>query len=357
MTGSPRQTGLGRILFAPLRWLWIAISVAVPFVTFLFLFGLVAVELIPLGSQFGLLLVVVPFIALMVTVLIKVLPALIPLRRRRAGISSREQAAIFGLLALVIIAAALITPTTIERLSRNEDAKAAIRHFAIEHDPGVELGSLERTLAEFERARRRMSEEWTVQPDAPPISLEILQDMETYRQIRHEDWSTGFAICRERGIVIVVPVEGESGVMNEYDRSDTPRHEMVHGMMCQILGQEAYFSIQLWYHEGLAQLYQNDKLTNLFDRVFNRLDVWLNRDRLPSPERFCDYRLDGSDPDVRLFYQTSWEFVRSLESARGRADLNAIVTDVAAGDTFERSMERRLGGVCADLYAEWREIL
>ena len=281
LTGSPRQTGLEKVLALSSLWLWRALSVTIPFITFLFLFGLTALELIPLGPEFGLLLVIVPFIALMATALIKIFPALPPIRRRRAvgGVSTRERMALYALLTLAVIALAIITPTTIERLSRNEDAKAALLHFQIKHDPGVELPSLERTLAEFERARRSLSQEWTIPPEAPPVSLEILQDLETYRQLREEKWSTGFVVCRESGVVIVVPVEAESGVVSEYDRSDTPRHEMAHAMMCQVLGQEAYFSIQLWYHEGLAQFYQYDKLTNLFDRAFNRLDVWWNRER------------------------------------------------------------------------------
>ena len=361
LTGSPRQTRLGRILSVPLRWLWKAISVAVPFVTFLFLIGLTAVELIPLGPGFGMLAFIVPVMAVVATILIKVIPAISAGSRRRAQARParrrRELLALIPLLALLVIAAAIIAPTMFDRLSRNADAKSALDSFVLEQRQDVEAHGLERTLAELERARRSLSEEWTVPDDAPPISLEILQDIESYRRTRDEGWSTGFVMCNEDGVTIVVPAESASGMLREYQHSGTPMHEMTHSVICQIVGREAFFSIQLWFHEGMAQFYQNEPATKLFDRAFNRIIVWLKRDDLPSPERFCDYRLDGPGHEIELFYQTSWEFVRSLEAESGRATINAIVTDIAAGETFDHGMERRLGGVCADLYAKWTESL
>ena len=357
MTSSTRQTGLNKFLAASSLWLWRAISVIVPFITFLFLFGLIALELIPLGPGTGTLVFIVPVMAAVAVALIKIIPAL-PARTRRGerGFIG-EIPILLSLLALFIVAAAMIIPTTIGRFSRGEDAAMALRSFKLKYDAGVDLRGLEQTLAEFERARRSLAEEWTIPPEKPPISLEILQDVQAYRQTRDESWSTGFLRCEEGAVTIVVPVESDHGALREYQHAGTPMHEMVHGAMCRILGQEAYFSVQLWFHEGMAQLYQNKPAGRIFERAANRIEVWWNRDRLPSPERFCDYQLDGSARDVRLFYQTSWEFVRALEDRYGRAVLNAIVTDVAAGATFDQSAERRLGGVCDHLYAEWRERL
>lgn len=342
-------------------WLWKAISIFIPLVTFLFLIGLVAVELTPLGPRFRLLIFIVPAAALISTILTKTLPP-IRLRKRRAEDPptrrrGRESLAISALLSIMLIVAVIIMPTTIERLSRTDDARAALSSFAIQHDPAVSPDSLELTLAEFERARRSLAEEWTVPPEIPPVSLQLLPDIEAYRQLRNESWSTGFALCEESGAKIVVPVEITSGVLDEYHHSGTPTHEMAHGMMCQILGQRAFLSIQLWFHEGIAQLYQNQGMTKLFDRAFNRAIVWWKRDALPPPEKFCDYDLREPGADIELFYQTALEFVRSLEASHGRRTLNATIEDVSEGDPFDHSLKDRLGGVCPDLYAEWTESL
>ena len=310
MTSAPQKTVLAKILAAFSRFLWEAISLLVPLLTFTFIFGLVAVELIPLGPSSRFLAFIVPAIAVVAALLMKTLPSVSAGKLRRGGrarfglrLYSRERIALFALMSMFLIAAAVIIPTTIERLSRTDDARIALRSFTLIRHPAVDIHNLERTLAELERARRSFSEEWMIPDDAPPITLQLFPDIESYRQIRDERWSTGFVRCKGGGVTIVVPVEKTAGMLDEYSHSGTPTHEMAHAMMCQTLGQEGFFSIQLWFHEGMAQFYQNQNLTKLFDRAFNRTSVWLKRDSLPPPDRFCDYQLDGTGSEIALFYQ------------------------------------------------------
>ncbi len=361
MTTSPTQTGLGKILATSQRWLWNAVSVLIPFITFVFLLGLAAVEFIPLGPGFRLLALIVPAISAIAVALIKIIPTFSARNRpgesRSHGTLRREIPALLSLLALSILVVAMIIPTTIGRFSRSQDAQMALKSFALEYDPDVDLNSLEQTLAEFERARRTLAQDWTIPPEKPPVSLEILRNIEAYRQTRDESWSIGFLRCEQDKVTIVVPVESDSGVLREYQHTGAPMHETTHAVMCQILGQEAFFSMGLWFHEGMAQLYQNKPASRIFDRAANRIMVWLNRNSLLQPEKFCDYQLEGSGTEIDIFYQTALEFARSLEATYGNHALSAIIEDVSNGATFDDSLEHRLGGVCMELYTEWKRSL
>ena len=240
-----------------------------------------------------------------------------------------------------------------ERISRSDDADSALRSFAPFYDPGIDDHRLERTLAEFERARRSLAKEWSVPAGTPPITLYLFKGIDEYRESRGLNWSSGYAECRRNEVVIAVPLEEASSLLNEEHHSGIPLHEMVHGIMCQLTGQGAYRSIPAWFHEGIAQFYENSGRTKFMERALNRTGVWWKRDNLLASDAFCSGWREIPRVAVALFYQTSWEFVRSLESKHGRRAINSIIYDVTEGAAFEDSLTRRLGGTCTTLYKEW----
>ena len=84
------------------------------------------------------------------------------------------------------------------------------------------------------------------------------------------------------------------------------------------------------------------------------MTTWLDRHRLPEPERFCRKVFEERDSeDKRVFYRTAAEFVRRLEAEHGSRVLGQVLDDAKAGTVFENSMRVRMGGTCLDLYGGW----
>ena len=187
--------------------------------------------------------------------------------------------------------------------------------------------------------------------------LHLFQDIGEYRKSTGSNWSSGFAMCQEDAVIIGVPLEEASNLLNEDPHSGTPMHEMVHGMMRQFLGHTSYTSIPSWFHEGVAQFYGNLEASRIADRVLNRITVWLDRENLLESEVFCEQRVNGPRSKVVIFYRTSWEFVRSLEAEYGRHTINAIIDDVSNGVPFDASLTGRPGRTCTVLYEEWAQSL
>ena len=127
---------------------------------------------------------------------------------------------------------------------------------------------------------------------------------------------------------------------------------MVHALMCQALGPEATHSVSRWFHEGMAQLYESEG-PGTFDGTVNRIMVWFNRNDLMAARPFCLASTWVSQAEMKLFYGTSMEFVRTLESQHGRDKLITVIQAVQKGEPFEESLHKHLGGSCDELHEKW----
>ena len=316
---------------------------------------------VSLGSWFGpMTTIVAPLVALPIAIL------LTRTKPRRGGrlnewIKQHElKALILPIVATLPVAAIAMSPAIIEHRSRSQDAEAALQSFVPIHESVVDHVRLERTLAEFERARRSLADQWLMPDSSPRIVLYLFRDIRQYKGYMATmglDWSGGYAICREDGVTIGVPLEEASNVLEESPATRIPLHEMVHATWCQKLGQESYRSIPKWFHEGMAKWYEGAGWRQFPDKVVNRWIVWLSRGSLMSATEFCGYTSGGSHAEIKLLYGTSWEFIRSLETDHGIEGLNAVIEDVGAGKDFDESLRARIGGTCAELYEDWSRSL
>ena len=234
------------------------------------------------------------------------------------------------------------------------DAEAARQHFSVvNYGQSFERSKVNQTLAEFERARRHLEREWP-KPDAiTPISLHLFRDIREYHASTGRNLSRGLALCQPAGAVVLIPLEEALDILTENDYTRTPLHETVHAMICQSLGERAFHSIPRWYHEGLAETYENEGSYQRIERALVRLYFGLILDDFMAPQVFCGEPLDDPASDMVLFNRIAMEFVRALEGDRGRGTLNVLVEDVGDGIAFETSLRSHFGGTCEELYSDW----
>ena len=233
------------------------------------------------------------------------------------------------------------------------DAEAALANFQVRYERGVDPSRLNQTLAEFERARRSLERTWPNPPDSAPITLRLFGSIEEYHAITGRHYTAGVAFCPPTGAVVWVPLEQAIELPGEDDHTRTPLHETVHAMMCQYLGEEGFYSIPRWFHEGMAELYENEARHLRPERVDNRLYVWFHGDKLMASESFCTEPFMRPESEIGLFYMTVLEFARSLETEHGRNSLLGVVDDVQDGISFEESLQNRFGATCVELYSDW----
>ena len=319
---------------------------------------------VSLGSHFGLMVTAVaPLFALPITVLAAKIIARInsqpdELSDEEAKTRRRKFTAIATVVFLMMLVLTM-APTVMDHQSRSLDAAAALQSFSPLDPSSLDSADLERTLAEFERARHELGDQWLIPDSSPLIVLFLFRDEWEYRNYTRANWGIeyagGHAICSPSGATVGVPLEDASSLLKELPASTTPLHEMVHATWCQKLGQTSFYSIPAWFHEGVAERYQNEGWRQIYDRPWNRWMVWINRESLLPANEFCGFEPRDNADEIALFYGTAYEFIRSLEAEHGIKHLNAIVNDIEAGMGFDDSLRDRLGGTCSELYGEWSQ--
>ena len=322
---------LGKVSEVFIGWLFI-----------LALLELIVVSTVSLGSWFGpMTKVVAPLVALPIAIRLALIKRHSDSRSNGWTKRHGRKAILLFVVAILPVMGFAMSPAIIEHRSRSQDAEAALQSFIPIHESDVDHARLERTLAEFERARRNLADLWSIPDSSPRISLYLFRDLRQYKgyvTTMGLDWSGGYAICQEDGVTIGVPLEEASNVFEESPASRTPLHEMVHATWCQKLGQGSYRSIPKWFHEGMAQWHDSASFRQFLDRALNRWMVWLSRGSVMSATEFCGYTSGGSHAEIRLLYGTSWEFIRSLETSHGIQRLNSVIGDVGAGKDFDESL-------------------
>ena len=217
--------------------------------------------------------------------------------------------------------------------------------------------AVNQTLRELEDSFHRLQDIWVLPETADKIRVWLFRNLQDYQTITGNQDAGGHASCpSEVGPAIVIPLERAPSAATDDNFSRTPMHEMVHALMCQSLGNEAFYSMPRWFLEGMAERYEMEGIARIMSRVEMRARLWLSRHSLMAPDRFCARRLTARDELERaLFYETSREFANSLEARHGIEALNLVVDDVRTGVTFDESMEKRMGGSCNELYMRWKD--
>ena len=342
-------------------WIMVAIVRVVLSVVFLFLVLTFALDNIALGPGFNMTIVGGAAVALCVTLLLNVffgrVVAWLEIRLndlRPLKLSPRVGRVLSGLGALVMVGFSLGTLVwfNLHQSRTIADAEAALANFQVQVAEGLDRSNLNQTLAEFESARRSLEQEWPNLGDNSPITLRLFSSFEEYHAVTGRHYSAGEAFCPPTGAVVWLPLEEAIELPGENDHTRTSLHEMVHAMMCQYLGHEAFYSIPRWFHEGMAELYENEA-KHFSIRVENRIRVWFYRDKLFPAEIFCTEPFMRPETEFGLFYMTVLEFARSLETEHGRDSLLGVVNDVQDGISFEESLQNRFGTTCVELYSDW----
>ena len=215
----------------------------------------------------------------------------------------------------------------------------------------LERTQVNQTLAELQEAYEHLGRELPKRVSEDPISIHLFRNLQEYRAITATPGAFGSVLCNASGTLLAIPLENVPDLLSE-DESRTPMHEMVHALMCQALGPEATHSVPRWFHEGMAQLYESEG-PGKFDGTVNRIIVWSKRHDLMAARHFCSASTWASQAEMTLFYRTSLEFVRTLESQQGRDTLIAVIQEIQEGESFDESLHKQLGGSCNQLYEGW----
>ena len=341
------------------RFGWVATTWVLLSAFFIVVFTSATIELVTLGPRFMHSILITWALAWLVAGLVTALIR----RLNTKGRSTRKQN-VMVFTTLLVLALGVVTTPFIEREikeRRNEEkAEAALKRYTLASHLGVgkefDKQAVNQTLAELEDSYHRLRDIWPLHEDAGKIYVQLFRNLQSYHKETGNLGAAGHLHCTEYSPVISIPLEKAPSASTPDNFSRTPMHEMVHALMCQSLGREAFISIPVWFHEGMATRYHTEGFLRVMKRVEIRVATWLIRNDLTNTKAFCNQGPLRSDrKGMAIFYVTSLEFVNHLEDSFDLETLNSVVDDVREGKGFEESIYSRLGGGCEELYGQWRD--
>ena len=362
---DPTKTALnrmGKLAAVIMEALRLTLLVAI----FLSLTGLVAVDAIPLGVSFDSLALVLSIGGAM-AIVAGLTITLHKLQNVSAAVdrclllklrkTTTQRLITYCLAGILAALAAVAVVYAIQEALVRADAARASRDITVIHSTSINDADhaldIRATLAEFERARRRLLKVWPAHHRDGQITVQLFSTAAEYQKFMGRDDVFGSARCHAHGSTIAVPLEDGAKWYEEKEVSTIPMHEMVHAEMCRILGPGAYHSIPRWFHEGLAELHSNRGAKHKMSRALNRMYVRLNKEKLPLPRQFCMLSPHIVDESGRWFYRASWEFIRTLESHHGKDALDRVLSRAKNGTPFNDNLVTEVGGPCSSLYRVW----
>ena len=297
-----------------------------------------------------------------VTVLLLWCIAKFPPLSKKVTFTKKEIVLYISIIGIIIIALPLsnLVVREVNEYRNEHKAQVARERFAfaqhLGNGPEFEEHAMNQTLADLERSYQRLRTLWVLPEEAEKIYVELHRDIQSYWQSTGNLGAGGHLRCTERTPVIFIPLEEAPSTSGTHTSFRTPMHEMVHALMCQSVGADAFNSIPRWFHEGMARRFQFEGLSQIKKRLDNRTTLWQWKDELPAQEDFCIHGLLGlTGGQKSLFYRTAHEFIRFIESEHDLKTLNLIVDDMRNGKMFDESMTERLGENCLELYSSWKE--
>jgi hypothetical protein len=151
-------------------------------------------------------------------------------------------------------------------------------------------------------------------------------------------------------------IEGEFAFRNGIPTIDVPcnasyrtiAHELTHGVVGGILGQQKMNSIPRWFNEALAEVEGRERLAKLEGRI----RLWLDKGHLESYADFIS--LDMNDRVEReLFYDASYELWVYIEGSLGENVAGDLVESLRTGKDFDAAFRTATTFDPQELYAAW----
>ena len=253
--------------------------------------------------------------------------------------------AVASLVALIM----LVTSCTQDR-THHRIASTVREQATVTTHPDVSKKDADYTLFLLDRGLERAGGTWNhnvsvvihpshvpmrTQPNAPPLPSQI----------------HGLVTCKPKGPEIHLKAEPNIPLLPDPSNAPVTNHESVHAALCQSLNFNAYHSIPIWFHEGLATAQEYAGLMKLVVNTYRKGIHSMTRPHVTSGAAFCHGRFDIHPSN----YRTATMFLSYLEEQYPEFT-EAMIQAAREGRPFNQVFRQMVGAYCPPTYDEWSQI-
>jgi hypothetical protein len=132
----------------------------------------------------------------------------------------------------------------------------------------------------------------------------------------------------------------------------TIRHEALHLVFAEILGETAMRKVPCWFHEGIACYEGLNNVRFMGQRARLKYELWSGETQRTPAEKLLVEKPDHQSVD-HSFYLTSTELVRYMLATRGEDVPHSILRNVLRDCEFEKAFNAACGIGTLGMYNEW----
>jgi hypothetical protein len=251
-------------------------------------------------------------------------------------------ACIFGIAGFSYVAGA----------AEGSELQSAKRDFTVVACRHISRAQVESTLVKLERGVSSLRLKYGVYY-AQRHYLYLYPDVETMQRETTETSEVLGFVKYERGDpVIYLPVESVNDPLTGNRGSCTLKHEALHIVIAEMLGEHGITSIPCWFNEGLASCEGLNGQHFLTNRLRCKYELWSGEtQKTPADILLADQ--PSNEQVNHAFYLTSSELVRYILATRGDDTPATILSSVTQGVEFEQAFKSACGICTMDMYNEW----
>lgn len=244
--------------------------------------------------------------------------------------------------------------TDVARSSGSGELRSAKRNFKTVTSGHISRLQVDSTLLKLERVITELRRKYGVcyvqthrlciYPDVSAMQQETVSNSAVLGFVKFENGDPVVYLPAENALD---PLAGDKG-------SFTLRHEALHIVFAEILGEYRMENIPCWFHEGMACCEALNEACYMPRRIALKFELWSDVSKMTQPEiLFAETpSLEQTDHD---YYLTCYELTRYILATRGNDVPNTILSNIIQGVDFERAFKSTCGTSTTDIYKEWYE--
>ena len=138
--------------------------------------------------------------------------------------------------------------------------------------------------------------------------------------------------------------------MQSAETNSTPKHEAVHIVMAEILG-ENFYNLPKWFLEGTAQYQQ---YTGDFpDQIQLKFVLWRNIIATMPGQILLSYDISLANYETESFYVTSYELTEYIAKEYRQDSVVKLFKMYSGGSSFDSAFQQVYGMSQQQMYQQW----
>jgi len=256
----------------------------------------------------------------------------------------------FGIPVIIVCGIVILIYNYVYNSTFNKQLALAKNDFRVESIGLIAQNQIDSTLVDLEQGMISARKMYQVSTDEKPI-VYLFPNVTAMLAYTGQNAGVGGSVEVLNGqILVYLPAELARNSMQSAETNSTPKHEAVHIVMAEILG-ENFYNLPKWFLEGTAQYQQ---YTGDFpDQIQLKFVLWRNIIATMPGQILLSYDISLANYETESFYVTSYELTEYIAKEYRQDSVVKLFKMYSGGSSFDSAFQQVYGMSQQQMYQQW----